>query len=63
MTIQNRVMSPAKAAQIIIDGMENNRYRVLVGNDARFMDLFYRLNPKRAATLINSKMQSILSNH
>jgi short-subunit dehydrogenase len=56
-----KVLSPAKAAQIIIDGMENNRYRVLVGKDAKIMDLFYRLNPKSAASLINKKMKRLLS--
>ena len=57
-----KVLSPAKAAQMIIDGMENDRYRVLVGNDAKFMDLFYRLNPKSAAGMISKKMQGLLSN-
>ena len=42
-------MSSAKAAQIIIDAMENERYRVLVGKDAAFMDFIYRLNPSRRA--------------
>src|SRR3954451_9734381 len=28
-----KILSPAKAAQIIIDGMESNQYRVLVGKD------------------------------
>ncbi len=56
-----KILSPEKAAQIIIDGMERNAYRVLVGNDARLMDFFYRLNPKRAANLIAKKMKGLLS--
>jgi short-subunit dehydrogenase len=55
-----KILSPTKAAQIIIDGMENDSYRVLVGNDARFMDFFYRLNPKRAAGLITNKMRQLI---
>jgi short-subunit dehydrogenase len=55
-----KILSPAKAAQIIVDGMENNRYRVLVGKDASFMDLIYRLNPKRAAKFISDKMKALL---
>jgi short-subunit dehydrogenase len=57
-----KILSPEKAAQIIIDGMERNAYRVLVGNDARLMDFFYRLNPKKAANLIAKKMKGLLSN-
>jgi short-subunit dehydrogenase len=56
-----KTLSAAKAAQIIIDGMENDRYRVLVGKDAAFMDITYRLNPKRAANFIGKKMQELLS--
>ncbi|HEY1870737.1 MAG TPA: SDR family oxidoreductase [Chitinophagaceae bacterium] len=58
----NKILSSAKAAEIIIDGMENNRYRILVGNDAKFMDKFYRFNPKAAAKQIADKMKSLLSN-
>ena len=57
-----KVLSPVKAAQMIINGMENDRYRVLVGNDAKIMDIFYRLNPKSAAKMIAGKMKGLLSN-
>jgi len=56
------ILSAAKAAQIIIDGMEANRYRVLVGKDAKMMDFFYRFNPKAAAGLISKKMKDLLGN-
>jgi len=56
-----KALSPAKAAQIIIDGMERNRYRVLVGTDAKIMDFFYRLAPKSAAALIGKKMAALLA--
>ena len=57
-----KVLSPIRAAQIIIDGMENDRYRVLVGNDSKIMDIFYRLNPGSAAKMIAGKMKGLLSN-
>jgi short-subunit dehydrogenase len=56
-----KVLSPVKAAEIIVDGMEGNRYRVLVGKDAKFLDLFYRLNPKSAAKFIAQKMKTLLN--
>jgi NAD(P)-dependent dehydrogenase (short-subunit alcohol dehydrogenase family) len=41
-------MSPAKAAQIIVDGVERGRPRIRVGSDAVTMDLFTRLAPALA---------------
>src|SRR3979490_1589390 len=37
--------TPAAAALRIIKGIENNQPRILIGNDARFMDLLQRLRP------------------
>ena len=51
---------PAReAAKIIIDGMEKNMYRVLVGKDATFLDRFSRISPKRAGDFIAKKMASL----
>ena len=57
-----KMTTAAAAAQIIIDGMEKNKYRVLVGSDAKMMDMLCRLMPERAARIIYSQMQSILPN-
>jgi len=37
--------TPAAAALRIIKGIEKNQPRILIGNDARFMDLLQRLRP------------------
>jgi short-subunit dehydrogenase len=37
--------TPAAAARRIIEGIEKNQPRILIGNDARFMDLLQRLRP------------------
>jgi short-subunit dehydrogenase len=37
--------TPATAALRIIEGIENNQPRILIGNDARFMDLLQRFRP------------------
>lgn len=55
-----KTMPADKAARIILDGMENDKFRVLVGSDSRMMDIFYRLNPKFATNLIARKMASLL---
>lgn len=55
-------MLPAsQAAAMIIDAMEGDRYRVLVGKDARTMDMLYRLNPARAARMIRRRMRELLT--
>jgi NAD(P)-dependent dehydrogenase (short-subunit alcohol dehydrogenase family) len=55
-----RTLPPSKAAEIIIEGIEQNRYRVTVGSDASFLDRFYRLSPERAANFIYKQMKSLL---
>jgi short-subunit dehydrogenase len=52
--------TPEQAATQILDGMERNAYRVLIGRDAKLMDLFYRVNPKGAAALIARQMKGLL---
>ena len=56
-----KILSASTAAQIMIDGMEKNKYRVLVGKDARIMDFLYRFNPKSAAAMITKQMKKILA--
>jgi NAD(P)-dependent dehydrogenase (short-subunit alcohol dehydrogenase family) len=40
-------MDPGQAARIIVDGVEAGRARILVGNDAKFVDALVRLLPSR----------------
>jgi len=44
-------MDPAQAARIIVGGVESGRSRILVGNDAKFVDALVRLLPSRYPTL------------
>lgn len=53
-------LAPSKAAQIIIDGIEQDRYRILVGSDSALMDILYRISPERAANYIFKQMRSLL---
>jgi hypothetical protein len=54
--------TPSAAAKTIIDGMEKNKYHILVGSDAKMMDFLTRLMPERAAKIIFSQMRSLLPN-
>jgi short-subunit dehydrogenase len=55
-----KALDPAKAAKIIVDAMEANKFRVCVGPDSRFLDFLYRLHPKFAAKFIAKQMASLL---
>jgi short-subunit dehydrogenase len=54
-----KMLSPNEAASIIIKSMENKKYRVLAGNDAKIMDFLYRLNPKKATDIIANKIKTL----
>ena len=56
-----RVTPADKAARMILDGMEKDAYRVMVGGDVTFMDRLYRLNPRRAAGFIAKQMEDLLA--
>lgn len=56
----SRAMAADKAATIILDGMEQDAYRVMVGGDAKLMDRLYRLSPRRAAAFIARQMKALL---
>jgi short-subunit dehydrogenase len=49
------------AAKAILDGIERNAYRVVIGRDAKLMDLFYRVNPSGAAALIARQMKGLVA--
>ena len=40
-------MDPPRAAEIIVDGVEANKPRILVGGDAKLMDAVIRIAPRR----------------
>lgn len=52
-----KIFSAEKAATHMIHGIEQNKFRVLVGNDAFLLDILYRFNPKMAVDLIVKKMK------
>lgn len=59
-TQESMLTSASKAAEIIISGMESDSYRILVGKDSKFLDFYYRLNPKSAAAFISRKMKGLV---
>jgi short-subunit dehydrogenase len=54
-------MPPNKAAAAILKGIEKDKFRILVGSDAKFMNFLYRLSPKFATKYIVKQMGSLLN--
>lgn len=52
--------SAEDAAETILDGMERDAFQVYIGNDARMMNYFYRLSPKRATRFMFNRMKQLL---
>jgi short-subunit dehydrogenase len=55
-----KTTSAVEAGRQIIEGIEKGSFRVVIGGDARFMDRFSRLNPRRATLLIANQMKALL---
>ncbi len=55
-----KMTEASRAAQIIIKGIKKNKYQIYVGQDAKIMNLLYRLSPRLATDLIAKQMKSLL---
>lgn len=55
-----KALPAEKAANILLNAVEANRFRVLVGSDAGFMDKLYRFHPAYATRFIAKKMAGLL---
>lgn len=53
-------MPPEKAAEIILKGVQKNERRILVGNDARLLDLVQRLLPTTYQRLVTTFSRRVL---
>jgi short-subunit dehydrogenase len=56
----HKTLSAQKAAEIIVKGIQKEKFKVLVGKDAKFMDFIYRFNPKFAVKLIAKNMKDLI---
>lgn len=54
------MLSPEKAAQLIVRGIEKDKFHIFTGTDSKMMNALYRLNPKFATNLIAKQMRSLL---
>lgn len=57
------LMQPGDVARIMIDAMERNACRVMIGSQAKLKDRLSRLAPLRVAKLIYKEMRAIMPSH
>ncbi|MGE5455951.1 MAG: SDR family NAD(P)-dependent oxidoreductase [Ignavibacteriales bacterium] len=55
-----KMLPASKAAKIIINGIEKNKFKLYVGTDSKIMNFMYKMNSKKAIKLINKKMKNML---
>ncbi|KUI01185.1 short-chain dehydrogenase [Mycolicibacterium acapulense] len=55
-----RSTTPEAAGNKIVDGIADDRFRVLIGTDARVLDVLTRLSAKRATRLVAKQIKSVL---
>lgn len=55
------MLSAAKAAQLIVKGIEKDKPRIFTGNDSKSMNRLYRFAPVHATKFITRQMKSLLS--
>ncbi len=53
--------SAADAGRQIIEGLEKGAFRVVIGNDARILDWFSRLSPRRSLEMVVKKTKEMRS--
>ncbi|HLU52039.1 MAG TPA: SDR family oxidoreductase [Acidimicrobiia bacterium] len=56
-----RMTSAERAAEIILDGIEDGTLHIYVGRDSRMMNIVNRLAPRRSTHLIQRQMKGLLS--
>lgn len=54
------ILDPGKAARMLLDGVERDAFRILLGQDARSMDALYRINPLWAIRIVQKRMRPLL---
>lgn len=54
-----KMLSAEVTAELIIKGIIKNKFKLYIGSDSKFMNLFYKFNSKLAIKTINKKMGNI----
>lgn len=55
-----KALPPGKAAEMIVNGIEQNSDRIFIGRDSILLDKLYRLAPRFAARVIANQMRALI---
>jgi len=55
-----RSTTPEAAGAKIVDGIAKDSFRVVVGTDARLLDILSRISAKRTTRFVANQMKSVL---
>ena len=55
-----KLLSPEVGASEIIKGIKNNKFKVFLGSDSKFLKFLYKINSVWAIRYINKKMNKML---
>ena len=55
-----KTTAPDDAAKQIVDAVQNGRFRLLIGSDAKMLDRLSRFNPTKAITTVADQMKKML---
>ena len=53
----NLLLTPKRAAELIISCMEKKKFRMFIGKDANLMNVLYKFNPKLAIKLMRKMLE------
>ena len=56
-TARRRLLSADEAAQKILEATRKKKFRAVIGRDAKALDVFSRMNPKKAANAIAKRLK------
>ena len=54
-----KMLSADDAARAIIEGMEQDQFKIFLGSDAKFLKFLYKINSRWAISFINKKMSKM----
>lgn len=59
--IQQFILTPQRAAELIVKGIEKNQTRMCIGKDARFLNVLYRMFPDFTTRFVSRQMRKLNS--
>jgi NADP-dependent 3-hydroxy acid dehydrogenase YdfG len=56
-----KLLTPKQAAEIVVDTIVKEKFKVVAGKDAKSMDILYRISPKKAINILIKNMKGMFN--